>query len=72
MIESLQALVNREGYIEDRGIVFYVRSVDARRAYGHLQVCIEPVAGEGRRWIAAESFTPRKVSGKISSSKEFV
>lgn len=74
MTPELQKLVNKRGHIEDQGIQFAVRSVDARRAYGRVEVCIEPIAGTGRRWVREETFIITGDAEKvgISSSRRFV
>jgi len=34
---------------------FQVRIVDARQRYGQTDYLIEPVAGQGRKWVSHES-----------------
>lgn len=57
---ELLALVGRRGEFDVHGrdgsvITFKVSIVDARRAYGRVDVQLAPVAGRGSLWVAVES-----------------
>lgn len=40
-----------EGNISVLGMTISVRVTDARQCYGRLDLCVEPLHGEGSRWL---------------------
>jgi hypothetical protein len=40
-----------EGSIGVMGLTIIVRVTDARQCYGRLDLCVEPLHGEGSRWM---------------------
>jgi hypothetical protein len=39
------------------GMSFPVRVLDARRVYGRTDALIEPVGGEGQKWVQSDQIT---------------
>jgi hypothetical protein len=40
-----------EGSIGLTGMTFTVKVIDARQSFGRLDLCVEPLHGEGSRWM---------------------
>lgn len=40
-----------EGSIGITGMTFTVKVIDARQSFGRLDLCVEPLHGEGSRWM---------------------
>ena len=40
-----------EGSIGITGMTFTVKVIDARQSFGRLDLCVEPLYGEGSRWM---------------------
>jgi hypothetical protein len=45
------AYLNLEGTITQDGLTIEVKTIGARTRYGHLDLEVVPVAGNGRRWV---------------------
>lgn len=48
---DINAYINLEGTISQDGLTVAVKTIGARVRYGHLDLEVVPVAGNGRRWI---------------------
>jgi hypothetical protein len=45
------AYLNLAGTISQDGLTIEVKTIGARTRYGHLDLEVVPVAGNGRRWV---------------------
>ena len=54
---DLEIYKNRNGTIDVGGLIVAVRVTDARFRYGHIDLKVTPLSGQGERWIE---------SGKVS------
>lgn len=53
--EQLQKLKGQEALVTMDGIDVTVRIIDARFVFGRIDVRIEPLSGEGQKWVRATS-----------------
>lgn len=49
------AVKGETGLYKCNGLSFPVRILDARKVYGRIDVQIQPVGGEGERWVEASA-----------------
>jgi hypothetical protein len=54
--EELIKYRGTRGIITENGLQFLVDVMDVRRRYGHTDVLVRPVAGEGETWVDTERF----------------
>lgn len=45
-------------YLQASGLQVACIVSDAKRAYGHERLEVEPVAGSGKRWVSADKVQP--------------
>ena len=43
--------VGKLGVLHTEGLRINVRIIDARKAYGRIDVLVEPIGGEGEAWV---------------------
>lgn len=48
---DLDSFVNRTGNFDTDGLSFGIRVVKARLRFGHLDLLVTPIFGEGERWV---------------------
>lgn len=58
--QTMKEYVGRTGTLEtyQEGLLVGVTILDARVNRGDLEVLVEPVVGEGQRWVKANRVTP--------------
>lgn len=49
-------IIDREGYVVMDGMRIYVIAKDLKQAYGNTLVLINPIAGEGEKWVNINRF----------------
>lgn len=54
---DLGAYKNKRGQIKENNLTINVKIVDARRRYGHLDLKVMPISGEGEVWVERKNIS---------------
>lgn len=65
---NLKAYIGLQAFFEAGGLTIETTIRDARTRFGHLDLLVEPSAGQGNRWVERKNLYIQRDPAKFSSA----